>query len=329
MLDSCKQFEFAMKHANELSNDFRFKQYIGSHSKYKKNIREYNDTRWLSRANTCKDIVDFYATMKHFETTINKLIGIRNTNNSQKIQEYVIPITNDDYNICLTLNPTLRKLKKLILFFEKRSHDGFFNALKKIYNYSQKIKAELVTNGLGYIYNQYENYLIMKLKKYSKLSELIAIGSLLNPNLEISELIEDEFPFYFLIDLGMNAITKKLQMENEVENSQNIRKKGERRSKDNLNEFEMWIRVVKPIKQKEDDQYYHYWKEQTSFPKLREIALTICSFQTSSTDCERMFSIAKYILGLNRCNILRENVEMAVLLYANFAITKIALENKK
>lgn len=169
----------------------------------------------------------------------------------------------------------------------------------------------------------------MKLKKYSKLSELIAIGSLLNPNLEISELIEDESPFYFLIDLGMNAITKKLQMENEVENSQNIRKKGERRSKDNLNEFEMWIRVVKPIKQKEDDQYYHYWKEQTSFPKLREIALTICSFPTSSTDCERMFSIAKYILGLNRCNILRENVEMAVLLYANFAITKIALENKK
>ena len=68
--------------------------------------------------------------MKHFETTMNKLIAIRNSENSQKISDYICPITNEDYNICLTLNPILQKLKSLIYKLEKRTHDRYFNALK-------------------------------------------------------------------------------------------------------------------------------------------------------------------------------------------------------
>ena len=131
MLDKCDQFNIAMSHANELANDFRFKQYIGSHMKMKKNMQTFNDTRWLSRANTCKDIVDLYEIMKEFETSINLLINVRNEETQQKVNKYICPITCEDYNICLTLNPMLQKLKRLILILERRSHDGFFIAFKK------------------------------------------------------------------------------------------------------------------------------------------------------------------------------------------------------
>ena len=155
----------------------------------------------------------------------------------------------------------------------------------------------------------------------------MAVGSLLNPNLDIEDLIDEKSNFHFLVKIGKNYINAKLQL-NEQPNDSNIHivhKRGDRRTKDNQNEFEMWLKMVKPLDQKKHDRFYHYWLKQITFPKLREIALSACCFPTSSTDCERLFSIAKYVLGLNRCNISRENTEMAVLLYANYEITKNAV----
>ena len=70
---------------------------------------------------------------------------------------------------------------------------------------------------------------------------------------------------------------------------------------------------------------YKYWQEQTNFPLLQEIALSVCSYPTSSSDCERLFSLAKYVLGVNRCNMSNENIKMSVMLFANYEIAKDAI----
>ena len=245
MLDDCEQFNVAMKHANIIADDFRFKQYLGAHSKHKKNVQTFNDIRWLTRAKTCKDIVEFYSRMKHFETEINKIISDKNLVNSQKINDYVCPITNSDYNICLTLNPVLQKLKMLIYKLEKRTHDGYFNALKFVYKCSQAIKANLISNGLSDLYFKFENYLLDKIKKYTKLAELMGTGALLNPNLDIEDLIDNNSPFYFIVEIGKNYINNKLKQSNELSSTvETIHKKGERKRKENLNEYQLWSTIV-------------------------------------------------------------------------------------
>ena len=327
MLDDCPEFSTAMAHANELSNDYRFRQYLSSHLKRKRNIQSFNDTRWLTRSKTCNDIVNLFTIMKQFETTMNKLIKIRNEENSQKIGDYICPITNEDYQICLTLNPTLQRLKKLILKFEKRSHDGYFWALKRIIKCSEFIKGELTTNGLRSIYEKYESYLVKKIQKHKKLGELLSIGSLLNPNLDIEDLVDNESPFYFLINIGKSSIYSKLNktQKSTIENDQITHKKGKRTKKINLNEYDAWYSIVEPIESNDDERIYNYWLDQTTFPSLQEIALSICAFPTSSSDCERLFSVAKYILGLNRSNMSNHNMEMAVMLYSNYEIAKDAI----
>ena len=54
------------------------------YSSEKKNLNRYNDTRWLSRAKACDDIVKLFNLMKHFESTMNNLKNIRNEENTIK-----------------------------------------------------------------------------------------------------------------------------------------------------------------------------------------------------------------------------------------------------
>ena len=149
MLKGNQDFSKAMLHANDLSSDHRFKQYLSICLQRKKNIRTFNDTRWLSRFKTCHDIVEFCATMKHFETAINKLIKTKNNENSINTAKYVCPITSTDYNICVSFHDSLLKLSKLILLLEKRSHDNYFYALFWIVKYIQSVTSELQSNGLS------------------------------------------------------------------------------------------------------------------------------------------------------------------------------------
>ena len=293
----------------------------------KKNLNRYNDTRWLSRAKACDDIVKLFNLMKQFESTMNKLINIRNEENTIKIPEYRCPVTNEDYQICVTLNQTLKKLKTLIIKFEERTHNGYFNALKHIVKYTQFIKDDLTANGLENLYNIFIDYLISKIKKYEKFSELLSIGAILNPNLDIEDLIDDKSPFYFLIAKGKELITNHLK--NAQKTNQDLthtsHKKGRRTKKANKNEFDAWSSIAEPIEHKEEEMIYKYWQEQTNFPLLQEIALSVCSYPTSSSDCERLFSLAKYVLGVNRCNMSNENIKMSVMLFANYEIAKDAI----
>ena len=93
MLDGCVEFDIPMKHANVIADDFRFKQYLGAHSKIKKNVQTFSDSRWLTRAKTCKDIVKLFPMMKHHQTDMNNIISARNSEKSQKINNYSCPIT--------------------------------------------------------------------------------------------------------------------------------------------------------------------------------------------------------------------------------------------
>ena len=148
-------------------------------------------------------------------------------------------------------------------------------------------------------------------------------GSILNPNLDIEDLIDSDSPFHFIIEIGLQYINKQVQQNTDSSGTLSIRhKKGARKKKEDLNEFQLWSTVVEYISKKEDDMYYLYWKNEKSFPKLREIALSISSFPTSSTDCERMFSMAKSVLGLYRCNISEKRIEMSVLLYGNYELQR-------
>ena len=86
--------------------------------------------------------------------------------------------------------------------------------------------------------------------------------------------------------------------------------------------------MVEPIHENNNSNFeeiYKYWLSNSQLPKLRDIALEVCSIPTSSTDCERLFSIANFVIGPNRQNMTKENIEMIVMLYANYEITKNAV----
>ena len=322
MLNSISDFGIAMHHANELALDYRFKQYLSVHLKKKQNIQTFNDTRWLSRFKTCNDIVELYSTMKHYEATLNKLIKIKNEDNKIITENYVCPITNQDYIICISLHDSLLKLSELILKFEKRSHDNYFYALFWLVTYTNNLKNELESNGLSDCFNIFESYIIQKLKKYSNLAELLGVGALLNPNLKIEDLINNNSIFYFIIDIGLKKIKTTID-------SYNLNNQGEengelgKRKKKKLNEYSKWIEVVDPIEEVNDECVYQYWLRNDLFPKLKDLALRVSAIPTSSSDCERLFSMAKYVVGPNRNSMTKENIEMSTILYANYQLTKL------
>lgn len=323
MLNSVKTFNNAMLHANEISKDYRFKQYLSAQFRRKKNLQMFNDTRWLSRFKTCHDIVELFTTMKHYEASINRLIRINNEEKNLKLQEYVCPVIEEDYNICLTLHDPLFKLSELVLKFQKCSHDNVFYALFWIESYTRNIKCDLQRNGLGNCAIILENYLIKKLKKYHKLAENIAVGALLNPNLEIENRIDQNNPFFFVIQVGKEKIKSSIKTpQNIIYQYNGSDEIGMRKKRLSVSEYEKWLSSVEPLEDEKEESVYRYWKNNTAFPKLRDLALRISSAPTSSTDCERLFSIADYVIGNKRCNMTKENIEMSVLLYANYQIAK-------
>ncbi|OHS97179.1 hypothetical protein TRFO_36674 [Tritrichomonas foetus] len=129
--------ELAMKNANILHNDYRFKQYLLTANYRKSNVQTYVDTRWLSRANTCTDIVNYYKVVKQYETLMNRLVQLRFDTDNVKIDPYVLPITYNDYQICISLNSVLEKIRKSILKIETRNNNGIFlphpQQIKNIY----------------------------------------------------------------------------------------------------------------------------------------------------------------------------------------------------
>ena len=211
MLNEITDFNTAILHGNDIAKDYRFKQYLSIYYKKKQNVQSFNDTRWLSRSKTCHDIVELYSTMRHFEVTINKLISVKNEEYLPKTEKYICPVTEKDYAICVSLHNTLLKLSELILKFQKRSHDNYFYALFWIAKYVKIVKNEMQSNGFGKYFDKFEEYVVAKLRKYPNLASLLAVGALLNPNLEIDKMIEKDNCFYFLIETGKNIIQTNIE----------------------------------------------------------------------------------------------------------------------
>ena len=130
-----------------------------------------------------------------------------------------------------------------------------------------------------------------------------------------------------MIENCKNLIFSKLNnfQKSNSENELPVHKKGKRTKRINQNEYDAWHSIVEPIESNDNEQFYKYWIGQTNFPCLQEIALSVCAYPTSSSDCERLFSVSKYVLGLNRFNMNNNNIKMAVMLYSNYEITKDAI----
>ena len=99
----------------------------------------------------------------------------------------------------------------MILKFERRSYDNYFNALKWLAKYSNLVKTELITNGFTDVSIIFENYIIGKLKKYQRLADLLALGSLLNLNIVIDEIIDESSCFHFLIENGKKKVKRNIR----------------------------------------------------------------------------------------------------------------------
>ena len=89
-----------------------------------------------------------------------------------------------------------------------------------------------------------------------------------------------------------------------------------------MDEYEKWLSNVDLLDDQSDECVYRYWLNCSLYPQLRNLALRTSAVPTSSTDVERLFSIANYVVGPNRCSMTKDNMEIAFLLYANFQIIK-------
>lgn len=128
--------------------------------------------------------------------------------------------------------------------------------------------------------------------------------------------------FYFIIERGKKVIEQKVTQNLSHLQIDQSTEAGKRQKRIFGNEYDKFLQTVDPIDESIDECVYKYWLEADSFPILKELALKTCGIPTSSTDCERLFSIAKYIIGMNRYSMPKEKMEMSTLLYANYQITK-------